>query len=322
MEVREATEDDIPQIVELLRASLGESLMPKSEAYWRWKHIDNPFGRSAVLLCWEGEKLIGVRAFMRWEWVLHGRVYKSVRAVDTATHPQYQGKGIFRKLTLELVDRCKVLGDQFVFNTPNEQSKPGYLKMGWTEAGRLPIGFVIRRPVNIACNLLLSKQGLRNQDTYDRSMLGHPKLHPLLHQAIDESDNLMTNVTVSYLRWRYEDVPVASYFVMADQDDRGLNGILIGRAKATRFGLELRVVDCFGTLKGSIAKERFKKLRESLRIDYMTFSGMIHGVPSSLPTFRLPVGPTVTVRPLANDDLGFLANFSKWSPSIGDLELF
>ncbi|MDH5380092.1 MAG: hypothetical protein OEW75_04520, partial [Cyclobacteriaceae bacterium] len=32
----------------------------------------------------------------------------------------------------------------FIFNTPNEKSRPGYLKMGWVDAGRLPVYF---RPV-------------------------------------------------------------------------------------------------------------------------------------------------------------------------------
>jgi N-acetylglutamate synthase-like GNAT family acetyltransferase len=50
MEIRPAHENDIPAIVELLKLSLGESLMPKSEAFWRWKHIDNPFGKSPVIL--------------------------------------------------------------------------------------------------------------------------------------------------------------------------------------------------------------------------------------------------------------------------------
>src|SRR5690349_5445137 len=139
MQFREATEADIPSIVDLLKLSLGESLMPKSEAFWRWKHVHNPFGSSPVLLALDGEKLIAVRAFMRWEWRQGETIYKAVRAVDTATHPDYQGKGIFRKLTLQLVDLCKQEGFHFIFNTPNKVSKPGYLNMGWQTNGKMPI---------------------------------------------------------------------------------------------------------------------------------------------------------------------------------------
>src|SRR5688500_12323348 len=117
MEIREATEADIPAIVALLKISLGENLMPKSDRYWRWKHLENPFGPSPVLLCWEGGNLIGVRAFMRWRWMWEQKNYHAVRAVDTATHPGHQGKGIFKRLTLSLVERCRH-EDHFVFNTP------------------------------------------------------------------------------------------------------------------------------------------------------------------------------------------------------------
>ena len=42
-------------------------------------------------------RIVGVRAFMQWRWVQEGKVYKALRAVDTATHPDYQGKGIFKR---------------------------------------------------------------------------------------------------------------------------------------------------------------------------------------------------------------------------------
>ena len=64
------------------------------------------------------------------------RASSAVRAVDTATHPDYQGRGIFRLLTLAGVEAMTAEGVQFVFNTPNDQSRPGYLKMGWLRVGR------------------------------------------------------------------------------------------------------------------------------------------------------------------------------------------
>ena len=86
------------------------------------------------------------RVLMRWEFVEHGRVVHAVRAVDTATHPDYQGRGIFTRLTLHALDELRHEID-FVFNTPNDQSRPGYLKMGWQVVGRLPTAV---RPTGLA----------------------------------------------------------------------------------------------------------------------------------------------------------------------------
>ena len=60
--------------------------------------------------------------------------------MDTATHPDFQGKGIFTTLTLGAIPDLRDDGVDLVFNTPNDKSRPGYLKMGWSEVGRVPVG--------------------------------------------------------------------------------------------------------------------------------------------------------------------------------------
>ena len=56
MHIRQATDEDIPRIISLLKKSLGEAI-PKSETYWNWKHQNNPFGKSYVLLTEENTDL-------------------------------------------------------------------------------------------------------------------------------------------------------------------------------------------------------------------------------------------------------------------------
>ncbi len=152
MTIRIATEQDTEAIVALLKLSLGDVSTIKSATYWRWKHIENPFGKSHVLIAEEDGIIVGIRAFMQWRWSNGSREFTALRAVDTATHPDYQGKGIFKKLTMELIDRRRAAGDDFIFNTPNDQSRPGYLKMGWQVVGRLPVALSIRRPVRMIVN--------------------------------------------------------------------------------------------------------------------------------------------------------------------------
>ena len=77
-----------------------------------------------------------------------------MRAVDTATHPDYQGRGIFSRLTLHAIDELRADGVAFVFNTPNDQSRPGYLKMGWQPVARLPVLF---RPRSIGSLLAVAR---------------------------------------------------------------------------------------------------------------------------------------------------------------------
>lgn len=303
MEIRNATNGDISEIVALLKLSLGENLMPKSETFWRWKHIDNPFGKSPVLLAFEKEQLIGVRAFMRWEWKRDSTVFKAVRAVDTATHPDYQGKGIFKKLTLQLVDQSRKEGVDFIFNTPNKSSKPGYLKMGWSEFGRMPISI---RP--------LISFGKKASDIGSRYRIDSSSMTAWMAQKGPGVDNgnLVTNGSSSFLQWRYVDNPNVTYHSFFD-----ITYIVIFRLKPGRFGTELRICDFqrTSTFDRKSFRSQLVKVAKELGATFITWSGhLLH-----LSSLNLKLGPVITVHPLSSNNS---LSFDFWKPTLGDLEVF
>ncbi len=136
--IRRADEGDLADILALARRSLGWT--DDDASFLRWKHLENPFGESSIGIALDGRRVVGFRAFLRWEFVApDGRVVRAVRAVDTATDPDHQGRGIFTRLTLEAIEELPELGVELIFNTPNEKSRPGYRKMGWREVGRLAV---------------------------------------------------------------------------------------------------------------------------------------------------------------------------------------
>lgn len=188
----------MPRMIELLKSSLGEGLVPKSEAYFTWKHLDNPFGKSHILLAKEGNDIIGLRAFMYWVWVSGNQSIRAVRAVDTATDPAHQGKGIFRKLTLQAVEECKQEGTGLVFNSPNPISMAGYLKMGWRQVGKMPIllgpGSVFPRFYHDAdISSLLAAYPVDQAISFLKSKTWHEQ----------ESVPWHTPLSHEYLYWRY-----------------------------------------------------------------------------------------------------------------------
>lgn len=145
IEVRRADDADLPEILELCRRSLGWH-DGDWEAMFRWKHFENPFGVSPMWVAVADGRIVGLRAFMRWQFEREGRVIKAVRAVDTATDPDFQGKGLFTLLTLTALPALRAEGVHMVFNTPNTKSRPGYLKMGWQDIGTLR---PVLRPVRL-----------------------------------------------------------------------------------------------------------------------------------------------------------------------------
>ncbi|TNF39925.1 MAG: GNAT family N-acetyltransferase [Cytophagales bacterium] len=311
MHIRRGTQEDIPAIINLLRLSLGESLIPKSEALWKWKHVENPFGPSPILVAEDGGQLIGIRAFLKWEYIYQGKAISACRAVDTAVHPDFQGKGIFTSLTLQLIEEVKSEGIELIFNTPNTKSTPGYLKMGWEKWGNLPI------QLHWNWASLFSK----NQDAFDSDWDSIPPLIEKLESRPSESSSIKTNLLPGYIFWRYRDCPLFTYHFISD----GENYLLIYRIKQNSWGKELRICDFFTVepKRKDILKKAQKELKAALgssEARWVSASGLSRDEDLTLISSpNLPIGPLVTLR-----ELGKEINPSSlpWGWSLGDLELF
>jgi len=91
-----------------------------------WKHLNNPEGNSVIACAYYEKKLIGARAF----WFFYDGKERLLQPCDTVTHPGFQRRGVFSKLTNMCLD-CT--NDIVKFNFPNLSSMPGYLKLGWTK---------------------------------------------------------------------------------------------------------------------------------------------------------------------------------------------
>lgn len=310
MIIREATDSDISSIVLLLKDSLGESLTPKSEALWNWKHQTNPFGNSPILVAEDEGKLVGVRSFMCWEYLLDNEVIPAFRAVDTAIHPDYQGKGIFKKLTLSLIEKLGKDAKGLIFNTPNKQSTPGYLKMGWQRWGRLPL------KVRIA---IRRTKGSLDKTNWEELQALIKEIETYSHQII--SNKVQTNLKKGYLNWRYRDCPIVDYQTVSD----GKNFLLIYRIKSSKLGNEFRVCDLLLTksLDSKEKKEMNRLIDATFRqsncklLSYSGIEAKNHSFLARIPS--VPVGPLITLRQIDQKINPLKLN---WAWSLGDLEVF
>jgi len=312
MQIREATERDIPEILEVLKASLGETSSKKTEEVWRYKHVDNPFGKSLVLVAVENDEIIGVRALMKWKWQLGDQVFSAFRAVDTATHPEHQGKGIFKKLTLKAIEIAKKRGDDFIFNTPNAQSLPGYLKMGWGEVDKLKIRIIPANPLN-----WLDVKQTRHYKINNNSSNSQIAGLILKYNNLKAGENkLFTLKSPEYLAWRYENNPLQKYEVKGDRDF-----YLAGYIKEHKYFKELRITehiyfDDSGLQKINRAVKEFSK---KFGAHIITSTGLNPGL-----GFSGNYGPVLTLRDVNLDSnlKQELLQLNNWSYTIGDLELF
>lgn len=306
--IRPGELQDLDQIIHLLKSSLGEKLLPKTREFWIWKHHQNPFGKSPVLVAETNGELVGIRTFLRWEFENKTQSLSALRAVDTAIHPAFQGRGLFTQLTLQLIELEK--NNDLIFNTPNQSSLPGYEKMGWTKWGKLPVKL---KPV-----LFPKKPSKLSEKDWGKL----EKLINHLEKSPSQSNALSTKVVSGYLKWRYKNNPLIKYSFLSDED----SFVLFYRIKKGSFGLEMRITDFFKTDSFNVIKRVVlnRELDELIRhsgVRWVTFSGLSSNLDhldlGLLPSLK--IGPLVTLRNL-NPSFDFQNH--PWNWSLGDLELF
>jgi GNAT superfamily N-acetyltransferase len=348
--LRRAGDADLPAVVELLTETLGWQRDERHEALFRWKHRENPFGTSPAWAAFAGERLVALRVLMRWEFtwtpppggaVPSGRggpvrpdpasrdaswddappegVVRAVRAVDTATAPEYQGQGLFRTLTLAAVDELAAEGVDLVFNTPNDQSRPGYLKMGWEVVGRLPVRL---RPAGPLAAARLLRARVPAELWSEPTTAGEPVADVLADEAAvaellatrPATPGLATRLDPGVLRWRYG-TPLLGYRAVVARGGPA-RGLAIFRRR--RRGPVREAAVGWLAVPGDDPRTHRR-----LRREVLAASGADVAVAIDAPTragwWPLPgLGPLLTARRLRRAPPSLPA----WRLTLGDVELF
>ena len=346
---RPVTTADEPAVLDLLRDALGSGPNGERSAdFLHWKHRDNPFGPSPSMVAEDAGRLVGVRLLMRWELQTGDRVVRAFRAVDTATDPDYRGRGIFRELTLRLLAELDgAAAADLVFNTPNQSSRPGYLKMGWRPVGTLPVLITPVRPLRFLAGVRSARRSTAmTEQTGDaagglaRSPLPPcplPTAAEILARHGDEIASLLsraevpeglhTRRTVPFLVWRYGQAPGLDYRCLTLESSRGeLRGVAFGRLRHRGSLAELTLSDLLVAGGDGGAARRLLRAARRSGADHVAVHAP-HGsslwraarLSGYLPVPRYGLGLVANPRrelPLDPFDV------RAWSLTLGDLEVF
>jgi GNAT superfamily N-acetyltransferase len=237
-EVRPFQDEDTSQVLNLLTLVLGSGLVgERSSVFFCWKHVHNPFGRSFMLVADGGGRIIGFRAFMRWQFLGAEGGLRAVQAVDTATHPDFQRQGVFSRLTKAALNILRDEAD-LVFNTPNDNSRPAYLKLGWTEVGGLPVTMQACHPLRLVSRYLVDRPAT-NQPTpaVDAPSAAtvlqaeSEQIGALLAEAEAPIDRIRTRRSLDFLRWRYSTTLNLDYRAITEHRKGRLSGLVIFRVR-------------------------------------------------------------------------------------------
>jgi GNAT superfamily N-acetyltransferase len=307
--IRPSVSGDRAQVLAVAAMALGWADDERDREFFRWKHEENPAGPSPAWVAEDAGEVVAFRTFLRWSFRTGTERLEMGRAVDTATHPDYQGRGLFRRLTLQAVEDLTALGVDAIFNTPNEQSRPGYLKMGWHELGRPTIGM---RPATLWRLPILRQARTAAEKWSEPCAIGEPAAQALQDPAVASLvaglplTGWSTARSTAYLAWRYRFEPLQYRAIEAG------GGLVIFRVRRRGPAREVAIVEWLAPRPDRAALGRL--VREAGDYAMGIGLGVTHGL---LPLRRQ--GPIVTWRPLARPAVPPLGDLSF---SLGDLELF
>jgi hypothetical protein len=270
-----------------------------------------------------GGRLLGARVLMRWAAADGRRQLRLARAVDTATDPAAQGRGIFSRLTARAVEELTAEGVAAIFNTPNGKSLPGYLKLGWTEVGRVPVRVLPQRVgaiglLSAARSATASKWGEPTHVGLDPAAVldDGPAVDRLL-ASLPPPSGLATPRTALLLRWRFGFRPLHyRAALLGTSVEDGLTFFRLRRRGPLR---ELCLCDALVPAGSGLALARVvRRLARATAADLVTTSAATRSALRPGVTVGA-IGPVLTWRPLSSPGRPALAELGF---THADLELF
>lgn len=297
LKVRAFEANDEPGMLDVLQAAFGpwphdiQGVAPGD--FFRWKHLAGPFGPSLLLVAEADDVVIGFAAYMPWRFRARGQILTTMRAVDFAVHPSHRRRGASSALTQTAVRHLS--GEvAFTWSNPNEQMRPGSLKSGRRQVGRLPRFVQLRIPEKYTVQLLA-----RTKPPHDR---------------------LVTAKDLDYLRWRYG--RFKEYRAIRTGARSGASGMVIFRLRRHGSFWVSHVCELFVEQDDRrAARHLLRQVRDAAPADFVTcsFSSHTHAALRGFVPYR---GGTVLMTfPLQQNLVPDPTQRASWALSFGDLEL-
>ena len=193
------------RIGELFQISFGQ---PFNKEYWEWRFLNNPnSSKTYIAYVEENEKLVGYYAVSPMQLAVKGEGEFPIALSNmTMTHPDYQGRGYFRKLAKFLYEELEKDGFIGVYGFANQNSHYGFRKyLGWNDLGTLFNFSLIKG--NFRNDLLLSDVDVNIIECeVDKKNLA------MLNFSGSESFDVASIRNDKVVNWRYTENPVNVYY--------------------------------------------------------------------------------------------------------------
>lgn len=132
---------DMQRLIKLQNAVYKGIRTFTEEPFKNW-YLNNPNGKVISYNALFNEEIAAHYAIIPIKMEIEGRVAAGALSMATVTHPNHQGKGLFKRLAKMTYETAKNEGCEYVIGVANANSFPGFIKhLGFYEVGQLDVLF-------------------------------------------------------------------------------------------------------------------------------------------------------------------------------------
>ncbi len=276
--IRPLTREDRPSVLALLSTALEWTTDSFGVAMFEWEHERGPFGPSRGWGTFDGDRLVGARQFMRWDFQdADGRVISATRGMDTVVDPDYRRRGIASRITTAALEELSETRQTFVFSTPNPQGAELAKSLGWVLVGTCPL---VWRPASVSVirALVPPQHAARRQAEVTSAGVAAGEILA----EVDEVDALLaarrrplaleTHLSPAGLAWRYGASPL--HYRALVLGSRPRDGMALFRVVRRGPIREARVCEVLVPADGRAAARRLmSRLARDPGVDAITRAG-------------------------------------------------
>lgn len=112
----------------------------------RWQYVNNPLGQAVGFNAYHGATLAAHYVAIPTQLKFGGRIVNGILSINTATHPEHQGKGLFTRLAERTYELAVSRGHKFCVGVANQNSFPGFVrKLGFVDLGALESRLILAK---------------------------------------------------------------------------------------------------------------------------------------------------------------------------------
>lgn len=265
IKVKLLNDESIDEQVNVYRKSFGFSCSDLDiKKKWVSKHYENPNGGSLIFGAYDGERIVGINAFMPLKYSLKGKDIIVYESCESGVLPEYRGRKIFsslinaaEKYIEEQTEACALIG------FPNyRNSYPGFLKLGWKEVAKMSNYILVCNGSELFFNLTGRHFGIANIANIQQLLVrknSRKAKYSFVDYFEDDNKNIISNkldngieikISSDFLAWKnsykqlrgfnvYRDGSIVASFFYSSQGFRNSKMICIEKMISYCDGNEL-----------------------------------------------------------------------------------